>query len=89
MTQRTCRPIQVTEDVYWKLVELKFQTRTQSTDEVLRAIMGMPANRAPVKRYSEDYITRAMTEQQPEPRRATPPLLAGTSEMMSGQVGKR
>lgn len=57
MKQKTTYPVQLTEDVYWKLAELKLQQRMRSTDEVLRSLLGMPANNTRVRRYSEDYAT--------------------------------
>lgn len=44
----------LSEDVYWKLVEMKFKTRARSVDEVLRVLLGMPANHTRVKHYSHE-----------------------------------
>jgi hypothetical protein len=57
MKQKTNYPVQLTEDVYWKLAELKLQQRMRSTDEVLRVLLGMPENNTRVHRSSEDYAT--------------------------------
>lgn len=55
MKQICAKPIVVTEDVYWKLVELKFQMRVHSIDTVLRDVLDMePNNDTPVKHYASD-----------------------------------
>jgi len=60
MKQKTCKSVLLTEDVYWKLAELKFQSRSRSTDEVLRVLLGMPANNTRVHRYSDEHQDPAM-----------------------------
>lgn len=57
MKQKTTNCVQLTDDVYWKLAELKLQMRTRSTDEVLRHLLGLPENNTRVHRFSEDYAT--------------------------------
>lgn len=71
------KPIVVTEEMYWYLVERKFRLRVHSIDEVLRLEMqDLPADlrwtKAPVKVYSfEDqaHIRSAMMDDIPEPVR--------------------
>lgn len=55
MPQKTERSIAVTDDVYWKLAEVKLSTRALSIDEVLRTLLGMPENKTRAKRHFEDF----------------------------------
>jgi len=50
--------IRVTKDVYWKLVEMKFNTRCRSIDEVLRKQLEMKPIHRRVKRYSDESVFR-------------------------------
>ena len=53
MKQKNC-PISVTKEVYLKLVEIKFNSRRRSIDDVLRVQLGLIPRHSPVKKYSDE-----------------------------------